>query len=170
MFEGVDKRVWQSLKDFKNDTEFHYVTIKSKTLICYFNQNTPVRQSVRQSIHLCWVRNDQKGYEMTKKGYEMTWVRIDHHMVISHPVDLGTKWPNWVRNDLGTKWLLLGTKWPKVGMKWQKKVRNDLGTKWLATGCNVMKIRSIRFFFCFFLAVFMIKVGSVIPLRSGSHY
>ena len=43
VFEGADKRVWQLLKDFKNDKEFHYVTIKSKTLICYFNQNTPVR-------------------------------------------------------------------------------------------------------------------------------
>ena len=104
----------------------HYVTIKSKTLICYFNQNTSVRPFVSPSIHLSllgtkwpkWLRNDQK-------GYEMTWVRIDHHIIISYPADLGTKWPKWVRNDLGTKWLLLGTKWPKsryemtkVGMKW----------------------------------------------------
>ena len=61
---------------------------------------------------------------MTKKGTKWR-VRIDHHIVISYPVDLGTKWPKWVRNDLGTKWLLLGTKWPKsryemtkVGKKW----------------------------------------------------
>ena len=31
-----------------------------------------------------WVRNDQK-------GYEITWERIDHYIVISYPVDLGTK-------------------------------------------------------------------------------
>ena len=28
---------WQLLKDFKHDKEFHYVTIKSKTLTCHFN-------------------------------------------------------------------------------------------------------------------------------------
>ena len=65
-----------------------------------------------------WVRNDQK-------GYEMTWVRTDHHIVISYPVQLGTKWPKWVLNDLGTKWLLLGTKWPKSRNEMTKK-----GTKW----------------------------------------
>ena len=153
--EGADKRVRQLLKDFKNDKEFQYVTIKSKTLICHFSQNTPVRPSVHPfvnpSIHTFlldtkwpkWVRNDQK-------GYEMTLVRIDHHIVISYPLDLGTKWPKWVRNDLGMKWLLLGMKWPKsryemtkVGTKWPGYemtwvrngcywVRNDqkVGTKW----------------------------------------
>ena len=30
VFEGADKKVWQLLKDFKHDKEFHYVTIKSK--------------------------------------------------------------------------------------------------------------------------------------------
>ena len=43
--------------DFKNDQEFHYVTIMSKTLICHFNQNTPVRPFVNPSIFA--------GYEMT---------------------------------------------------------------------------------------------------------
>ena len=70
-FEGADKRVWQLLKDFKNDKELHYVTIKSKTLFCHFNQNTPVHPfanpSIHPSIHF-WVRNDQNGYEMTKNG------------------------------------------------------------------------------------------------------
>ena len=60
VFEGADKRVWQSLENLKNDEEFHYVTIKSKTLICHFYQNTPVRPSVHPSIHRCWVRNDKK--------------------------------------------------------------------------------------------------------------
>ena len=69
VFEGADKRVWQFLKEFKNDKEFNYVIIKSKTLICHFCQT------------LCWVRNDQNGYEMTK------WVRNDQKRV---------------RNDLGT--------------------------------------------------------------------
>ena len=124
--EGADKRVWQLLKDFKYDKELHYVTIKRKTLICHFNQNTPVRPFANPSIHPSllgtkwpkWVRNDQK-------RYEMIWVRIDYHIVISYPVDLGTKWPNWVRNDLGTKWLLLGTKWPKSRYEMTK-----VGTKW----------------------------------------
>ena len=130
MFEGGVKRGRQLLKDFKHDKEFHYETIKSKTLICHFSQNTSVRSAVHPSIKWPkWVRNDQK-------GYEMAWVRIDHHVVILYPVELGTKWPNWVRNDLGTKWLLLGTKWPKrryemtkVGTKWpgyeMTCVRND---------------------------------------------
>ena len=43
----------------------------------------------------------------------MTSVRIDHLIVISYPV------------DLGTKWLLLGTKWPKSGYEMTK-----VGTKW----------------------------------------
>ena len=84
-----------------------------------------VRAFVNPSINLCWVRNDQNGYEMTKKGSKMTWVRIDQHIVISYPVYLGTKWPKWVRNDLGTKWLLLGTKWPKSRYEMTK-----VGTKW----------------------------------------
>ena len=112
--------------DFKNDNELHYVTIKSKTLICHFNKNTSVHPFVNPSIHLSllgtkwpkWVRNDQK-------GYEMTWVRIDHHIVISYPADLGTKWPKWVQNDLGTIWLLLGMKWPKGRYEMTKE-----GTKW----------------------------------------
>ena len=32
-----DKRIWQLLKDLKNHKEFHYVTIKSKMLICHFS-------------------------------------------------------------------------------------------------------------------------------------
>ena len=60
-----------------------------------------------------------------QKGYEMACVRIDHHIIISYPVDLGTKWPKLVRNDLGTKWLLLGTKWPKGRYEMTK-----VGTKW----------------------------------------
>ena len=117
--------------DLKNDKEFHCVTIKSKTLICHFNQNTPVRPSIRSSIHPSIHPSTFAGYEMPKmgtkwsKGYEMTWVRIDHHIVISYPVDLGTKWPKWVRNDLGTKWLLLDTKWPKSRYEMTK-----VGTKW----------------------------------------
>ena len=84
VFKRADKRVWQLLKDFKHDKEFHDVTIKSKTLICHFNQNTSVRSSIHPSIKSPkWVQNDQK-------GYEMTWVRIDHHKVISYPVELGT--------------------------------------------------------------------------------
>ena len=51
VFEGADKRVWQMLKDFKNDKKFHYVTIKSKTLICHYNQNTPVRPFVIPCMH-----------------------------------------------------------------------------------------------------------------------
>ena len=62
---------------------------------------------------------------MTQKGYKMTWVRIDHHIVISYPFELGTKWQKWVRNYLGTKWLLLGTKWPK---SWYEMTK--VGTKW----------------------------------------
>ena len=73
MFEDADKMVWQLLKDFKNDKELQYVTIKSKTLICHFNQNTPVRPFVNPSIFA--------GYEMTK---------------------MGTKCQKRVRNDLGT--------------------------------------------------------------------
>ena len=82
-FEGADKNVWQLLKGFRYDKELHYVTIKSKTLICHFNQNTPVRSFANPSIHpsidLYWVRNDQNGYEMTKKGkkwlgYELTTI------------------------------------------------------------------------------------------------
>ena len=64
VFEGADKWVWQLLKDFKNDKEFHYVTIKSKTLICHFNQNTPVHPFVNPSIH----PSIFAGYEMTKMG------------------------------------------------------------------------------------------------------
>ena len=52
---------------------------KSKTLICHFNQNTPVRPSVRQSIH----PSVFAGYEMTSEG---------------------TKWPKRVQNDLGKNW------------------------------------------------------------------
>ena len=52
MFEGADKRVWQLLKDLKNDKEFHYVTIKSKTLLCHLNHNTPVRPFVNSSIEM----------------------------------------------------------------------------------------------------------------------
>ena len=37
-------------KILKNDKEFHYITVKSKTLICHFNQNTPVRPSVHPSL------------------------------------------------------------------------------------------------------------------------
>ena len=123
VFKGADKRVWQLLENLKNDEELHYVTIKSKTLICHFYQNTPVRPFIHPFIFA--------GYEMTKmgtkwpKGYEMSWGRIDHHIVISYPVDLGTKWPIWVRNDLGTKRLLLGTKWPK-----SRYEMTNVGTKW----------------------------------------
>ena len=134
VFEGADKRVWQLLKDFKHDKKFHYVTINSKTLTCHFNQNTSVRSSVHPSIHPSFhpcmhacihPSNDQKWVRNDQKGYEMTWVRIDHHIVISYPVELGTKWPKWVRNDLGTKWLILGTKWPKSRCEMTK-----VGTKW----------------------------------------
>ena len=77
VFEGADKSVWQLLENLKNDEEFHYVTIKSKTLICHFYQNTPVRTFIHPS--LCWVRNDKNGYDMTKKGtkwlgYELTTI------------------------------------------------------------------------------------------------
>ena len=84
VFEGADKRVWQLLKDFKYDKVFHYVTIKSKTLICHFNQNTSVRSSIHPSIHTSFhpsihASNDQNAYEMTKKGtkwlgYELTTI------------------------------------------------------------------------------------------------
>ena len=78
-----------------------------------------VHPFVHPSIHPSLpVRNDQN-------GNEMTWVRIDHHIFISYPVDLGTKWPKWLRNDLGTKWSLLGTKWPKSRYEMIK-----VGTKW----------------------------------------
>ena len=112
----------------------------------------PFRKYIHPSIHLSfhpcmhacmhpsiqwpkWVRNDQK-------GYEMTWVRIDHHIVISYPVELGTKWPKWVRNDLGTKWLLLGMKWPKrryemtkVGTKWPTyEMTGNHGVEWEGGG------------------------------------
>ena len=60
VLEGADKRVWQLFKDLINDKELHYVTIKSKTLICHFNQNTPVRPFVNPSIFA--------GYEMKKMG------------------------------------------------------------------------------------------------------
>ena len=106
LFEGADKRVWQLLKNFKHDKEFHYVTIKSKTLTCHFNQNASIHSSIHPSIHpsfhpcmhACihpsihpsiqwpkWVRNDQK-------GYEMTWVQIDHHIVISYAVEEFQTW------------------------------------------------------------------------------
>ena len=83
VFEGADKRVWQLLKDFKNDKELHYVIIKSKTLICHFNQNTFVRPFVNPSIHPSllgtkwtkWIRNDYSGNEMTKKGTK--WLGYD---------------------------------------------------------------------------------------------
>ena len=79
VFEGVGKRVWKLIKDLKNDKEFHDATIK--TLICYFNQNTPVRRSVLSSIH----PSIFAGYEMTEMGtkykkgtkwlgYEMTTI------------------------------------------------------------------------------------------------
>ena len=122
-FEGADKRVWQLLKDldFKNDKKCLYVTIESNALICHFYQDTPVRPSVRSFIH----PSIFAGYEMTKMGtkwlcYELTSYS---HFVPSWPryemTKMGTKWP------LGTKWLLLGTKWPKsrYEMIW---VRNDL--------------------------------------------
>ena len=131
-FEGSDKWVGQLLKDLKNDNEFHYVTFKSKTLICHFNQNTHVRQSIHPPLLGTkwpkWVRIDQK-------VYEMTWVRTDHHIVISYPTDLGTKWPKWVRNDLGTEWLLLGMKWPKRRYEMTK-----VDTKW--PGCEMTWVRN----------------------------
>ena len=76
MFEGADKRVWQLLKDFKNDKEFHYVTIKSKALIWHFNQNTPVCPSIRQSIHPSLLGTKwPNGYEIIKKGTK--WLRYE---------------------------------------------------------------------------------------------
>ena len=133
MFQGADKRVWQLLKDFKNDKELHYVTIKSKTLICHFNLNTPGRPFVSPSIHPSllgtkwpkWVRNDQK---RVRNDLGTNWPPYSH-FVLSWPryemTKMGTKWPKWVRNDLGTKWLLLGTKWPKGRYEMTK-----VGTKW----------------------------------------
>ena len=54
------------------------------------------------------VRNDQNGLlENNKSRYEMT--------------KLGTKWPNWIRNDQIEN---------KSGYEMTKMVRNDLGTKW----------------------------------------
>ena len=95
VFEGAVER--QLLKDFKNYKELHYVTIKSKTLICHFNQNTHVRPFVNPSVFA--------GYEMTK---------------------MGTKWPKRARNDLGMNFPLYShfvPSWPryemtKMGTKW----------------------------------------------------
>ena len=75
VFKGADKRICQLLENLKNGEELHYVTIKSKTLICHFYQNTSVRPFIHPFIFA--------GYEMTK---------------------MGTKWPKRVRNELGTNW------------------------------------------------------------------
>ena len=100
----------------------HYITIKSKTLICHFNQNTPARSFVNPSIFA--------GYEMTKMSTKLP-KRVRHDLgtnwpPYSHFVCFGTKWPNWVRN--GCYWVRNDQK--RYEMTW---VRNDLGTKWLAT-------------------------------------
>ena len=104
VFEGADKRVWQWLKDLKNDKEFHYVTIKSKTLICHFNKNTPVRPFVNQSIHPS-----------------------------IHPsIFLGTKWPKWVWNDKAG-YEMTGTNWPPYSHfvpSWPRYETTKMGTKW----------------------------------------
>ena len=94
VFEGADKRVWQLWKDFKHDKDFHYVTIKSKTLICHFYPRPSVRQSIRPYIHIHpsikwpkWVRKDQKGYEMT--WCELTIIKSFRTQLTK----MGTKWP-----------------------------------------------------------------------------
>ena len=105
------------------------------------------------SCILCW------GLFNYQNGYEMTWVRIDQHIVILCPFGLGKRWPNWVRNDLGTKLLLLGTctNWPKQWVRNDQSryemtwVRNDLGTKWLETLCTYDFCPCWCFFLCGFL-------------------
>ena len=101
VFEGADKTVWQLFKDFKNDKEFYFVTIKSKTLIYHFNQNTPVRPFFSPSIHLSIFAE----YEMTK---------------------MATKWPKGVRSDLGTNW----PPYSHFVPSWPRYEMTKIGTKW----------------------------------------
>ena len=74
--------VWRRRQKGFQKWQFHYVTIKSKTLNCHFNQNTAVLPSVRSSFRpsiFALVRNDQNEYETTKMGtkwigYELTTI------------------------------------------------------------------------------------------------
>ena len=69
--------------------KFHYVTIKITVNLSFLSKHAcssihPSTSFAGYEMTKKWIRNDQK-------GYEMTWVRIDHHIVISYPDDLGTK-------------------------------------------------------------------------------
>ena len=105
--------ITQLLKDFKHDQEFHYVTIKSETLTSFQSKHVCplVNPSIHPSFHARMHPSIQK------------WVRIDHRIVISYPVELGTKWPKWVRN--GCYWVRNDQS--RYEMTW---VQNDWQPPW----------------------------------------
>ena len=97
------------------------------------------RRKLYNSRHKC------RGYNNSKVFIFWGWHIKRYNTYLTYETFVPI-WPRYEMTKLGTKWLLLGTKWPKSGYEMTKKwvrndqsrykmtrVRNDLGTKWLET-------------------------------------